>query len=323
MISIDRFDADLDRWEQDLASLEATTHAPTTPIISTLLSKLHKLERQQQGLQNMIELCRQAEATEAPISPISRAIIFWAGEWADRVDEFRFRYVDYLDKLLWLNLLRGRLLGRKNHFRLDMTDEDIQQVLQKKQSLEKTEHVLKEELKTLQNQELRMRSQYERFQFELANREAAQSFGPMTHTISQQKPTFEAFGRLLRTLAVHMSHSRPQVKKIQQLTVNFTKRSQILMEHCSSLLRQDPSSYGAPKNRNTRLIHESLLEIKRLEDEIETTLSALSPETRAHRPVLRVKNSSSSASSYVQERPIDQDRRSSSIVQGEKNFGPR
>lgn len=303
MITPERFDADLARFEQELAQLE---QAAPTPVQQRLqvLGKLKRMEQQHEQLVQMIEHCRSAEATELPMVPTARAILFWAREWADRVEDFQLRYADYLDKLLWLNLLRGRLLGRKNPFRLDISDTDMQAILQKKHSLEQTEATLQEDIRQLQKQEARLRQQYQRFQFEESNRLAAQSFATFNRPLASQKPTFDAFGRLLRTLAVHMSHSRGQVKKIQQLAVNFTKRSQTLMEECSALLRQDPQANTSQKRRDLRLMQQNLTEMKRLESEIETTLSALGP-LPPHRSVLRVKKASRSTVSAFLERPID------------------
>ncbi len=237
MINSDRFDADLDRFEQELAQLEQMAPNPVQQKLQGLFSKLKRIEQQHEQLNQMIEHCRYAEATEIPVVATARAILFWAREWADRVEDFQLRYADYLDKLLWLNLLRGRLLGRKNPFRLDIADADVNALLQKKQSLEQTEITLQEDLEELKRQEGKLRQQYQRFQFEESNRLAAQSFATFSRSMSSQRPTFDAFSRLLRTLGVHMSHSRGQVKKIQQLAVNFTKRSQSLMEECSALLR--------------------------------------------------------------------------------------
>jgi hypothetical protein len=289
MMPPERFDADLDRFEQDLASLEQAAPTQTQMKLQGLLAKLKRIEEQHERLLQMIEHCRFAEATELPLVPTSRAILFWAREWADRVEDFQLRYADYLDKLLWLNLLRGRLLGRKNPFRLDIADTDIQAILQKRQSMEQTEVNLQDELRVLHKQEAKLRQQYERFQFEESNRLAAQSFATFNRPLTSQRPTFDAFVRLLRTLAVHMSHSRGQVKKIQQLAVNFTKRSQILMEECSGLLRQDPQANTSQKRRNLRLMQQNLTEMKRLESEIETTLSALGPIAPNSRSALRVK----------------------------------
>ncbi len=305
MISPDRFDADLDRFEQELSALEQAAPLREDQKIMSLMSKLKRIEEQHEQLTEMIELCRQAEATEMPMVPTSRAILFWAREWSDRVEDFHLRYADYLDKLLWLNLLRGRLLGRKNPFRLDISEADVQQILQKRQSLEQTEQVLKSDLEHLQKQEAKLRKQYERFQFEESNRQAAQSFASLSRPATSQKPTFDAFGRLLRTLAVHMSHSRSQVKKIQQLAVNFTKRSQTLMEDCSSLLRQDPSINTSQKRRNLRLMQQNLNEMRRLEREIETTLSALEPTPPNARSILQLKKPSRGAFSALLEHPID------------------
>ncbi len=305
MIAPERFDADLDRFEQELFALEQASPSKDMQKLSELLAKLRRIEEQHSQLLQMIENCRFAEATELPLVPTSRAILFWAREWSDRVEDFQLRYADYLDKLLWLNLVRGRLLGRKNPFRLDISEHDVQQFLQKRQSLEQTEQLLQEELKDLQKQESKLRAQYERFKFEDSNRQASQSFAAISRSSTSQRPTFDAFGRFLRTLAVHMSHSRPQVKKIQQLTVNFTKRSQALMEECSSLLRQDPQSNTSQKRRNLRLLQQNLVEMKRLEREIETTLSALGPITPSHSSVLRVKKANRSALSALLEHPID------------------
>jgi hypothetical protein len=291
MISTERLDADLDRFEQELAQLEQMAPTPVQIRLQGLFNKLKRIEQHHEQLNQMIEHCRYAEATELPVVATARAILFWAREWADRLEDFQLRYADYLDKLLWLNLLRGRLLGRTNPFRLDITEADIQAFLQKKQSLEQTEISLQEDLAELKRQEAELRQQYQRFQFEESNRVAAQSFAGPQRSISSQRPTFEAFGRLLRTLAVHVSHSRGQVKKIQHLAVNFTKRSQTLMEECSALLRQDPTANTSQKRRDLRLMQQNLAEMKRLECEIETTLSTLTPSPQ-YRSVLRLKKSS-------------------------------
>ena len=234
----------------------------------------------------------------------ARAILFWAREWADRVEDFQLRYADYLDKLLWLNLLRGRLLGRKNPFRLDIADTDVAALLQKKQSLEQTEITLQEDLDELKRQESKLRQQYQRFQFEESNRLAAQSFANFSRSMASQRPTFEAFSRLLRTLSVHVSHSRGQTKKIQHLAVNFTKRSQSLMEECSALLRQDPTANTSQKRRDLRLMQQNLTEMKRLETEIETTLTALAPVPQ-HGPALRLKKTSRPTVSAFLDHPLD------------------
>ncbi|MDQ3235001.1 MAG: hypothetical protein M3Q07_24600 [Pseudobdellovibrionaceae bacterium] len=291
MIAPERLDADLDRFEQELAQLEQMAPSPFQHKLQGLFGKLKRIEQQHEHIMQMIEHCRFAEATEMPMVPTARAILFWAREWADRVEDFQLRYADYLDKLLWLNLLRGRLLGRKNPFCLDIADTDVDAFLQKKQSLEQTEITLKEDLQALQKQEAQLRQQYQRFQFEESNRQAAQSFATSHRTIAGQRPTFDAFGRFLRTLSVHMSHSRGQVKKIQQLAVNFTKRSQTLMEECSALLRQDPLANTSQKRRDLRLMQQNLAEMKRLESEIETTLSVLGPLPE-HRSPLRLKKTS-------------------------------
>lgn len=304
MISPERFDADLDRFEQELAQLEQMTPNPGQQKLQGLYGKLKRIEQQHEQLAQMIEHCRYAEATEIPTVATARAILFWAREWADRVEDFQLRYADYLDKLLWLNLLRGRLLGRKNPFRLDIADTDVNALLQKKQSLEQTEITLVEDLEELKRQESKLRQQYQRFQFEESNRLAAQSFASFSRSMASQRPTFEAFSRLLRTLGVHMSHSRGQAKKIQQLTVNFTKRSQTLMEECSALLRQDPTANTSQKRRDLRLMQQNLAEMKRLEMEIETTLSALSPGPR-NGPVLRLKKTSKPTVSTFLEHPLD------------------
>ncbi|WP_141731201.1 hypothetical protein [Oligoflexus tunisiensis] len=304
MISMERLDADLDRFEQELAQLEQITPSPVQIRLQGLLSKLKRIEQQHEQLGQMIEHCRYAEATELPVVATARAILFWAREWADRVEDFQLRYADYLDKLLWLNLLRGRLLGRTNPFRLDISEADIQAFLQKKQSLEQTEITLQEELAELKRQETELRQQYQRFQFEESNRLAAQSFASSQRSLSSQRPTFEAFSRLLRTLAVHVSHSRGQVKKIQHLAVNFTKRSQTLMEECSALLRQDPTANTSQKRRDLRLMQQNLAEMKRLECEIETTLSTLGPSPQ-YRSVLRVKKASRATVSAFLEHPLD------------------
>ena len=295
MTSSDQFDAELDHWERELASMEAGTAASSGPEGSEILSKLNKLERQQRGLQEMIDYCRQAEATEVPMSPSSRAILFWACEWADRVDDFRLRYADYLDKLVWLNLLRGRLLGRKNFFCLDISERDVQQLLQRKQSLEQTEQLLQNELKVLQEQEALLRSNYRRYQIELSNWEASQSFTQSARTMSNQRPTHAAFGWFLRILAVHLGHESGQIRHVQQLTEQFTQRSHILMEQCRHLLRESPESEGAYTNPNHSLMQATLLEIIRLENEIETTLSALSLKSPAAHSVLRIKQTPSQA----------------------------
>ncbi len=304
MINSDRFDADMDRFEQELAQLEQMTPNPVQQKLQGLLSKLKRIEQQHEQLNQMIEHCRYAEATEIPVVATARAILFWAREWADRVEDFQLRYADYLDKLLWLNLLRGRLLGRKNPFRLDIADADVNALLQKKQSLEQTEITLQEDLEELKRQEGKLRQQYQRFQFEESNRLAAQSFASFSRSMSSQRPTFDAFSRLLRTLGVHMSHSRGQVKKIQHLAVNFTKRSQSLMEECSALLRQDPNANTSQKRRDLRLMQQNLAEMKRLEMEIETTLTALNPGPQQS-PVLRLKKASRSTVSAFLEHPLD------------------
>ncbi len=304
MINSDRFDADLDRFEQELAQLEQMAPTPVQQKLQGLFSKLKRIEQQHEQLNQMIEHCRYAEATEIPVVATARAILFWAREWADRVEDFQLRYADYLDKLLWLNLLRGRLLGRKNPFRLDIADADVNALLQKKQSLEQTEITLQEDLEELKRQEGKLRQQYQRFQFEESNRLAAQSFASFSRSMSSQRPTFDAFSRLLRTLGVHMSHSRGQVKKIQQLAVNFTKRSQSLMEECSALLRQDPNANTSQKRRDLRLMQQNLAEMKRLEMEIETTLTALNPGPQQS-PVLRLKKASRSTVSAFLEHPLD------------------
>ncbi len=304
MINSDRFDADLDRFEQELAQLEQMAPTPVQQKLQGLFSKLKRIEQQHEQLNQMIEHCRYAEATEIPVVATARAILFWAREWADRVEDFQLRYADYLDKLLWLNLLRGRLLGRKNPFRLDIADTDVNALLQKKQSLEQTEITLQEDLEELKRQEGKLRQQYQRFQFEESNRLAAQSFATFSRSMSSQRPTFDAFSRLLRTLGVHMSHSRGQVKKIQQLAVNFTKRSQSLMEECSALLRQDPNANTSQKRRDLRLMQQNLAEMKRLEMEIETTLTALNPGPQQS-PVLRLKKASRSTVSAFLEHPLD------------------
>lgn len=304
MISSDRLDADLDRFEQELAQLEQMAPGPTQQKLQGLYGKLKHIEQQHERLTQMIEHCRYAEATEIPVVATARAILFWAREWADRVEDFQLRYADYLDKLLWLNLLRGRLLGRKNPFRLDIADTDVAALLQKKQSLEQTEITLQEDLEALKRQESKLRQQYQRFQFEESNRLAAQSFASFSRSMTSQRPTFDAFSRLLRTLGVHMSHSRGQVKKIQHLAVNFTKRSQTLMEECSALLRQDPSANTSQKRRDLRLMQQNLAEMKRLETEIETTLTALSPAP-SHGPMLRLKKASRPTVSAFLEHPLD------------------
>jgi cell division septum initiation protein DivIVA len=306
MIAPERFDADLDRFEQELAQLEqiTVTATPAQQRMQGLYAKLKQIEQQHDQLMQMIEHCRFAEATELPMVPTARAILFWAREWSDRVEDFQLRYADYLDKLLWLNLLRGRLLGRKNPFRLDIADTDVQAFLQKKQSLEQTEITLQEELKELQTQETKLRQQYQRFQFEESNRLAAQSFASFHRTLGSQRPTFDAFGRFLRTLGVHMSHSHGQLRKTQQLAVNFTKRSQNLLEECSALLRQDPLANTSQKRRDLRLMQQNLAEMKRLEGEIETTLAALSPLPH-HRSALRVKKASRPTIAAFLEHPLD------------------
>jgi hypothetical protein len=306
MITMDRFDAELERFEQELAQLEQATmtSGPVQQRLQGLFAKLKRIEQQHEQLTQIIEHCRYAEATEIPVVATARATLFWAREWADRVEDFQLRYADYLDKLLWLNLLRGRLLGRKNPFRLDIADQDVQAFLQKKQSLEQTEITLQEDLEELKRQEQKLRQQYQRFQFEESNRQAAQSFATFSRSLVSQRPTFDAFGRLLRTLGVHMSHSRGQVKKIQHLAVNFTKRSQTLMEECSALLRQDPNANTSQKRRDLRLMQQNLAEMKRLETEIETTLTALSPPPQQG-PVLRIKKASRATVSAFLEHPLD------------------
>ncbi len=289
MIALDRLDYDIDRWEQELASLERQIDPASRKQFAILADKMRILRREHAEIDAMIEHARLAEATEVPMAPALRAILFWARELGDRIEEFSTRYGDYLEKLLWLNLLRGRLLGQKKPFQLDLGEAEIKQMLSRKQSLEQSEQMLDQELKAMQEREQFMRQRYESFQYEEASRQAALSFMAPTSSLSTQRTAFDALGRLLRTMAAHTAHEAPQVKKIQKMTVNFTRRSQTLMEQCSELLRQGMGVDGSQRNRALRLMQQNLTELRRLETDIDTTLSALGPTARQKRPSFIVK----------------------------------
>lgn len=289
MIALDRLDHDIDRWEQELQSLEQQIDPQVRKKFAVLAGKMGLLRHEYGDINRFIEHARLAEATEIPMAPQLRAILFWARELAERIEDFASRYADYLEKLLWLNLMRGRLFGIKKHFQLDMGEQDVQQMLKRKQSLEQSEQLLLQEVKIMQEREQALRRRYDNFQYEEATRQAAQSFMAPLSNLSSQRTAFEAFGRLLRTMAAHASHDGPQVKKIQRMTVNFTKRSQTLMEHCSELLRQGTGVRGSQRRSTLRLMQENLSELQRLEAEIDTTLSVLTPGSQQKRPSFIVK----------------------------------
>ncbi len=293
MMVLERLDSEIDRWEQELAAIEQRGETGPKRQVQILSSKMQELRNQTKQIENLVEHARVAEATEMTVAPQLRAIMFWAREFSDRVEDFALRYSDYLGKLLWLNLLRGRLFGSKKPFQLDIAENDITTMLSRKQSLEQSEQMLQQELEIAKHREYELRKSYDTFHYEEASRQAAQSFASSTY--SSQKATLEAFGCLLRTMAVHSAQESGQVKKIQKLTVTFTKRSQSLMEDCSELLRQGASAQGSQRRRTVRLMHQSLREMQRLESEIDTSLTVLSPGARNRQPSLIVKKTGKQA----------------------------
>lgn len=293
MMVLDRLDNEMDRWEQELAALEQRGESQSQRHFQAISAKMQVLRKQNLQLERLVEHARLAEATELAVAPQFRAILFWAREFADRIEDFALRYSDYLSKLLWLNLLRGRLLGHKKPFQLDISEVDINNMLSRKNSLEQSEQLLAHELQATQLRERDLRHNYDSFHYEEVSRQAAQSFASSTY--STQKTTLEAFGRLLRTMAAHSGHESGQVKRIQKLTVTFTKRSQALMEECSELLRQGMSAQGSQRRRTVRLMQQSLKEMQRLETEIDTSLSVLHPASERRRPSLIVKKAAKRA----------------------------
>lgn len=293
MTALDRLDNEMDRWEQELTGIEQQSEAGERRHFQALTNKMQQMRRQLQQLERLIEHTRLAEATELAVAPQLRAILFWAREFAERIEDFGLRYSDYLSKLLWLNLLRGRLLGHKKPFQLDISEADINAMLNRKHSLEQSEQLLAQELSLIQARERELRANYDNFHYEEVSRQAAQSFASSNY--SSQKTTLEAFGRLLRTVSAHAAHENGQVKKMQRLTVTFTKRSQGLMEECSELLRQGMSSQGSQRRRTARLMQQSLKEMQRLEAEIDTSLTVLQPGSERRNPALIVKKAGKQA----------------------------
>jgi|GEM_PF-5718258 hypothetical protein len=289
MIALEQLDLQLDKAEQELAELEHQGTAAPSKLSQEVLAKAVLVHAEEEELERLIDHGRLAEATEISIPPLPRSIMFWAREYGERMEDYATRYGDYLQKLLWLNLFRGRLLGQKRPFRLNISERDVRAMLQSKQKLEKREKTLQDDVRRLQQVEQELRLRYDNHQHQASAKEAALSFAVSPRTMLGQGNTMEAFASLLRTMAAHSTRDPNQVKTIQRVTVSIARRSQNLMERCSELLRE------GIKGQRRRALKENLAEMQRLETEIEMTLSLLTPTRPPQRPSLMVKKLSKEA----------------------------
>jgi hypothetical protein len=124
----------------------------------------------------------------------------------------------------------------------------------------------------IQNEIADLREEYEMFVFTESSYEAARSFGTSKPDIQNHRSSWLAFSKFLTGVAVQIQaeHRAMLIKKSNRISA----QREAIFENCAELLARKGEGKDAKKVQ--RHLRHNLTEIKRLENEIEATLSELS-----------------------------------------------
>lgn len=190
-------------------------------------------------------------------------------------DEYRFLhlYLQLTHRLILANIMRLRVvpIGSKK-LQTQFMAQELAHYPAALELMEGLEADLREEQAELQAKVNRLRSEYEMFLFVESSHEASRSFGAKSPNIRAHHSSWVAFAQLLTGLAVHV-HEEQKAALIKKSRRIEAKRD-ALFESCAELFTKVAQSGDAKKIH--RQLATNLAEIKKLESEIETTLSELS-----------------------------------------------
>ncbi len=188
--------------------------------------------------------------------------------------------------LILTNILRLRLHpGAHQKLKTQFQPEEISLYLSAKELFTKQEKDLWADRNALQKAIADLKEEYEMFVFTESSYEAARSFGTKKPDIESHRSSWNAFSQLLTSMALSI-HEEQRGEFIKRCGRINAQREQ-LFESCRRLLEKQAA--GKDVKRVQRQLRHNVLEITRLEKEINTALSELSVPGLGDQVSLRVK----------------------------------
>ncbi|MFW7380296.1 MAG: hypothetical protein ACOH5I_15905 [Oligoflexus sp.] len=252
---------DLSQWQKELEAvlndvqkIEARFQSSAEKEKRQVCVHVNRLLQEEQRLDYTVQHFRSYRQSESHISSRHKHLIHWLHEIAENSLELYHRTSHFLSQCSWLQACYSLLTKDVSSNHSALSQSQVLDMKKQYENLGKTRQVLAKRLQEIQGQKARLNAEYQAYNIEKANIEAAhclqQEWG-VTPANAQRHPVLRELQQLFHHIKLYSQQNPAAAHQFQALSQSFVDQSRGLMQQTKRMIEQNDRQTSARIRKKT------------------------------------------------------------------------